>query len=230
MSAPGRWLARLPLSGRLALVAAALGAGALLIGTPITGTTVTLDPRELARLVEGEMDHVTPEQLADWLIAGRQDFRLIDLRPAGDYAAYHVPGAENLAITALGDPRVAGLPRNEKIVLYSEEGIHSAQAWFLLEARRYPAVYILLGGLHQWQERVLFPVEPATGATAAERAAFALAAERARYFGGAPRAAASAAADGAPRLAAPAPQLPSVAPPAAPPPTGAATRKKKEGC
>jgi rhodanese-related sulfurtransferase len=227
MSFALRWLARLPLSGRLALLAAFLGFGALLIGTPGTGTSVRIDERDLARMVQAETDHVTPEQLADWLIAGRQDFRLIDLRPAADYAAYHVPGAENLAITALAD---ADLPRNEKIVLYSEEGIHSAQAWFLLEAKKYPAVYLLLGGLHQWQERVLFPVEPAAGAPAAERAEFARAAARASFFGGSPRAA-SALAAGAPNVLAPPPAaLPRVTPPVAPPPTSAATRKKKEGC
>jgi rhodanese-related sulfurtransferase len=227
MSLLCRGLARLPLSGRLALVAVLLGGGALLIGTPGTGTTVRIDERELARLVESETDHVTPEELADWLIAGRQDFRLIDLRPEGDYAAYHVPGAERIPITALPD---AGLPRNEKIVLYSEEGIHSAQAWFLLKARKYPAAYLLLGGIHQWQERVLFPVEPAAGAPEAERAEFARAAERARFFGGSPRAA-SAAAPGAPGVVAPpTAALPQVSPPAAPPATSAAARKKKEGC
>jgi rhodanese-related sulfurtransferase len=227
VSRSSSWLMRLPLSGRLALLAAVLAVGALLIGRPTTGTSVRIEARDLARMVEGEMDHVTPEELADWLIAGRQDFRLIDLRPEGDYLAYHVPGAERIPITALPD---ADLPRNEKIVLYSEEGIHSAQAWFLLEARRYPAVYILLGGLHQWQERVLFPFEPAADAPAAERAEFARAAERARYFGGAPRAA-DATAPGAPALAAPPLlKLPQVAPPAAPPPTSAAAKKKKEGC
>ncbi len=216
---------------RLALLALVLGLGALAIGTPRSGK-VTIDERELAAIVEGEVDHVTPDELADWIVAGRQDYRLIDLRTAADYAGYHIPQAENLAITALAD---ADLARNEKIVLYSAEGIHSAQAWFLLKAKKFPAVYILLGGLKQWTEQVVFPETPAASATPAERIAFAGAAERARFFGGAPRAAAAAGgAAGAPMAPAPpaasAPALPGVVPPPAPTPAGATAKKKKEGC
>lgn len=222
-------LDRLSRNQKLALFAVALGLGALVIGTPRSGK-VTIDERELAAMVEGEVDHVTPDDLADWIVAGRQDFRLIDLRTAAEYAEYHIPQAENLAITALAD---ADLARNEKIVLYSAEGIHSAQAWFLLKAKKFPAVYILLGGLKQWTEQVVFPETPAEGATPAERIAFAAAAERARFFGGAPRAASVAGAGTPPAPATPAtsaPALPKVVPPPAPAPASTAAKKKKEGC
>lgn len=210
---------------KLALFAVALGLGALVMGSPRSGT-VTIDERELAAMVEGEVDHVTPDELADWIVAGRQDFRLIDLRSAAEFAEYHIPLAENFAITALAD---SDLQRNEKIVLYSAEGIHSAQAWFLLKAKKFPAVYILLGGLKQWNEQVVFPEMPAESATPAERIAFAGAAERARFFGGAPRAAAGGAAVvGVAAVAAP--TLPTVVPPPASVPAGAAAKKKKEGC
>lgn len=223
MSLPS--LARLSRNQKLALLAVALGLGALAIGGPRAGQ-ITLDERELAAIVEGEVDHVTPDELADWIVAGRQDFRLIDLRSAAEFAEYHIPQAENLAITALAD---SDLARNEKIVLYSAEGIHSAQAWFLLRAKKFPAVYILLGGLKQWSEQVVYPETPADSANPAERIAFAGAAERARFFGGAPRAAAGPdSAGSAPTLVAPA--LPRVAPPSTPVPAGTAAKKKKEGC
>ena len=51
-----------------------------------------------------------------------------------------------------------GLERNEKIILYSEGGIHSAQAWFLLKAMGYKSVYMLRGGLDDWKDLVLFPI------------------------------------------------------------------------
>jgi rhodanese-related sulfurtransferase len=214
---------------KLALLAVALGLGALVLGGPRTGRIV-LDERELAAIVEGELDHVTPDELADWVVAGRQDYRLIDLRTAAEFAEYHIPQAENVAITALAD---SDLARNEKIVLYSAEGIHSAQAWLLLRAKKFPAVYILLGGLKQWTEQVVFPESPGEGASPAERIDFARAAERARFFGGAPRAAPGpAGALAAGTAVAPFGQtLPRVAPPSAPTPTGAAVKKKKkEGC
>jgi len=219
---------RLSGNQKLALLAVALGLGALVIGAPQRGT-ITINERELAAMVEGEVDHVTPDELADWIVAGRQDFRLVDLRSAADYAEYHIPQAERLAITALADSNLA---RNEKIVLYSAEGIHSAQAWFLLKAKKFPAVYILLGGLKQWTDQVVFPESPAESASPAERIAFARSAERARTFGGAPRAAsASLAASAATAGLSAAPTaLPKVAPPAAPTPAAAAAKVKKEGC
>lgn len=226
MSALLTWLGDRTIAQRLALVALVLAAGALVLGDARGSSRVVVDTRDLATMVESEVDHVTPETLADWLIAGKQDFRLLDMRPASDFAAYHLPGAENVAITDLD---AADLARNEKIVLYSEEGIHSAQAWMLLKAQRYPAVYILLGGLAGWKAHVLYPVQPGESASAAEREAFARAAEVARHFGGAPRAAASG---GDAALAAlPAPEAPKIATPIAPP-AGAkpAAKRKKEGC
>ncbi len=226
MSRPGDWLARRNGNQRLALVALLLGAGALAIGDVDSGGRVTLDTRELAAIVEGELDHVTPEELADWIVAGRADYRLIDLRAADEFDRYRIPGAERVAIPDLLD---AGLSRDERIVLYSEEGIHAAQAWMLLKAHRFPAVYILLGGLAGWQEHVLYPVEPVADAPIAERAAFARAAEIARHFGGGPRAATTAGAALAPAL--PTPEPPRIAAPVAPP-AGArpAAKRKREGC
>jgi len=224
VSRAGDWLARRSGNQRLALLAMLLGAGALAIGDVDSGGRVTLDTRELAAIVEGEVDHVTPEQLADWIVAGRADYRLIDLRAEEDFDAYQIPGAERVAITGLLD---AGLRRDERIVLYSEEGIHSAQAWMLLKAHRFPAAYILLGGLAGWQEHVLYPLEPPAEAPIAERAAFARAAEIARHFGGAPRTAAAAAAALPPPTGADAMAPPTVA---SPPSSRRPVRARREGC
>ena len=169
-------LDRLSRNQKLALLAVALGLGALVLGGPRPGKIV-LDERELAAIVEGEVDHVTPDELADWIVAGRQDY---------------------------------------------------------LKAKEFPAVYILLGGLKQWTEQVVFPEAPGESAGPVERIAFAKAAERAKFFGGASRAAAVAGpstASAAPGgTGASAPTLPKVVPPPAPAPGGAAAKKKKEGC
>lgn len=212
---------------RRSLAAAALALGALaMAGNPVRGHVVTLDTKELAAIVGGEVDHVSPAELADWIVRGAPDYRLVDLRPEAEFAAYHIPTAENVPITQLPD---WGLARNEKVVLYSEGGIHSAQAWMLMRAQGYKGVYMLRDGLEGWKEQVVFPVAPANP-DAREAARFERAAQLARFFGGQPRAAGAADA-GAPAL--------TIAPPAAPgasPATPArkggppAARKKKEGC
>lgn len=189
------------LPSRLALVALVLGALAV-FGDPYGGGAVTLHPQELAALVQKEVDHVSVQELSDWIIQGRSDYRLIDLRDAASYAAYHIPPAENIPIIDLpGDT----LARNEKIVLYSDGGIHSAQAWFLLKAQEYRGVYILRGGLEEWNDQILHLTAPADAST--------------KQSAPAPSA-----------VAAPAVKAPSLpAAPRAQTPT-APKKKKKEGC
>jgi rhodanese-related sulfurtransferase len=204
---------------RLGLFALIVGILAL-FGTPNGGETVTINPREMASIVASEVDHVTVRDLADWIIKGQDDLRLLDLRSAEAYAQYHVPGAENVALTALID---YPLYRNEKIVLYSDGGIHSAQAWFLLQAKNFRGTYILLGGLNEWKDEILFPTVP-MNATPDQLAEFQVASAVSTYFGGSPRSAADGAASAAPV------QMPKVAMPTTAPVKARNKRKAKEGC
>ena len=223
------WLSSLTLNQTLALGAVVLGAIAL-VATPYPGRQVTLDARELALAVSREADHVEAPELAAWIVESRADYRLIDLRSESAFAAYHIPGAVNVPLTRLMD---AGLGRQEKLVLYSDGGTHSAQAWMLLKAQGYAGVYMLKGGLGEWKDRVVFPVL-ADSPTANER----LQDEKRRavsaFFGGQPRSASALAAGGAgmPGPTMPAmPTLPKVSAPASP--AGGAkapAKKKKEGC
>ena len=126
-----RWLSSLTLNQKLAVLALALGAVAL-AATPYPGSRVTLDARELALVVSREADHVECTELAAWVVESRADYRLIDLRTEAEFGQSHIPGAVNIPLAGLMD---AGLGRQEKLVLYSEGGIHSAQAWMLLRAQ-----------------------------------------------------------------------------------------------
>jgi rhodanese-related sulfurtransferase len=202
------------------LLVCLLGLIAAFAGNPYKGTRVTIDATDLAGIVQREVDHVTPADLADWIVKGKSDYRLIDLRSKAEYDQYHIPGAECVPLAALPD---SGLERNEKIILYSEGGIHSAQAWFLLEAMGYKSVYMLLGGLDDWKDLILFPAMPENPAPE-QQAAFARMKELSKYFGGTPRSGATAS---APDTALPLPKLQLPGSSSAP---VATTKKKKEGC
>lgn len=217
-----RFLSSLSLRQRLALVALGLGLLAL-PAEPYRGPVTTFDARELALIVQKEADHVEPQELAAWIVEGRSDYRLIDLREAAAFEAYHIPTAENRPLVDLPGE---GLLRSDKIVLYSEGGIHAAQAWMLLRAQGYGGVYALRGGLEGWKDEVLFPAL-ADDATPAQRARFERAEALARFFGGQPRTG-LAESDGS------APALPKLEMPSAPAggaaPAAAHKPKKKEGC
>lgn len=215
-------LKNLSLNGRLALTAFALGVVALFAGSPYRGADATVNTKELSLAMATDADQVGVTTLADWIIQGKSNFRVVDLRHAAAYAEYHIPPAENIPVAGLNQ---SSLQHNEKVILYAEDGARAAQAWMLLKARGYKGAYILRGGLDAWKDSVLFPRIP-ENPTPAQAVEFARAREVSRYFGGTPQAladdATSAGQVAMPKLTMPAPQAAGGA--------GAPKKKKKEGC
>ena len=208
---------------RFAAVLASLGLIAAFAGSPYRGAFAQVDTKQLALDAGNKADQISVTQLADWLVAGRNDFLVVDVRAATEFAQYHIPGAINVPLATLSHDFAR---RNERIIFYSDGGVHSAQAWLLLRSLGFPSVYLLSGGLEEWKDRVLFPPAPAAGASAAEQVDFARRAAVAKFLGGTPRGAADAASPTAPAL----PQLTLPAPAATPGAPAAAAKKKKEGC
>lgn len=209
----------------LAAIALLLGVLAM-AGQPTRGHVVTIDTQELATMVAGRVDHVLPEELADQIIRGASDYRLIDLRDEADFATYHIPTAENVPLAKLPD---WGLGRNEKIILYSDGGIHAAQAWMLLRVQGYQGVTTLFGGLDAWKDEVVFPVAP-VNPNVAQATQFERRVQVARHFGGQGRPA--TAGGEMPSLTITTPGNPAATTPSPTAHTGGAAvkKKKKEGC
>ena len=218
-----RFLSKLTLNQKLGALALALGALAVFANVA-PGHTVTLNAKELLTGVERQEDHVTPAELAAWIVEGRTDYRLVDIRDEKAFAEYHIPTAENVPLATVTD---GSLGRTDKIVLYGDGGIHAAQAWMVLKGRGYTRAYTLLEGLDAWKDEVLFPVMPQSP-TPEQQAQFERAAQVAKFFGGQPRA---AAAPGSEPMALPTQAAaPAVAPPTLPAGAGAGPKKKREGC
>ena len=205
---------------KLGLLALALGIIALFADNPYETAKAEISTKELALIVENEADHIKVTELADWIIKGRSDYLLIDLNKENVFNEYHIPTAENIQITSLIE---SGLLRNEKIILYSDGGIHSAQAWMLLKAKNYKSVYMLLGGLEEWKDRILFPSLSNT-ASRQDSLNFLQIAEISKFFGGSPQTGIAEKELSGAKL------LPKLQAPAGSTPAGVTKKKKKEGC
>jgi len=162
----------------LARVALALGAGAVLAGSPYAAGRGRIDVQALARTSEREDDHVTAVELARWIRERRPAVRVVDVRTRKEFDEYHIPTAEWIPLDSLARAR---FDANETIVLYSEGGGHAAQAWVFLRALGYPRVFYLRSGLYEWLDDVMSPAVPAIPSPA-DSAVAALS----RYFGGVP--------------------------------------------
>jgi len=211
---------KLSMNKKLALIAFVLGLTAIFAGNPYRGSSVTMDTKELALIIDKTVDHVLAEELADWIIQGKSDFKLLDLRAEKEFNEYHIPSAELVPMAELNEYPFL---RNEKLVLYSEAGIHSAQAWMLLRAKGYKAVYMLFGGLEEWIDKIIFP-KLAQNATPDQTAAFEKMKEVSKFFGGSPQV------GGAAEEVSSRKSMPKLEMPGGTSAPTAGKKKKKEGC
>ena len=112
-------------------------------------------------IIHGE-EQVSVDTLADWLIKGRQDFVLIDVRPQKAYEDGHIRSAESWPLTYLLEPDVLRqLPADKLIVLYSNGIREAAQAAVMLHLAGIQASS-LLGGYNAWDQHILHPDLTAT--------------------------------------------------------------------
>jgi len=210
-----------PLNISRIIMLALMGAGfiGLFIGSPYGSTKVKVDTTELARISATGHDQIKAVDLADSIVRGDDDYLIIDVRDAKTYAtSFRIEGAVNMEINS---DDFADLPRNENIIIYSNDGEATAKAWYILKARGYKSVRSVAGGIKAWEDNVLFPSKPSDTSTAAQET-YAKRAFVAKRFGGEAQGA-----DGAKKATRKAP----TPPPAA---AGGAPKKKKrkarEGC
>jgi len=106
--------------------------------------------------IESAKDHMEPEELAERLMQGETGIMLADIRPAEEYAEFHIRGAVNISMSDL-PAALAGKESKGIIVLYSNGMTHPAQARDALARMGHRNVYILTDGLVGFIDRILKP-------------------------------------------------------------------------
>lgn len=109
-------------------------------GTPFANFNVT--PKTVKAIVEEQND----------------DYLILSVRRADDYAKGHVPTAANVPFGQGMEEGLAKLPRDKKIVVYCYTGQTSSQTMAVLRMMGYEA-YSMSGGMNAWREEN-FAVEP----------------------------------------------------------------------
>lgn len=174
---------KLSIAQKLAIVAFVLGFIALLIGNPNDANKIKVNAKELSLSTIKDNDRINVMTLADWLIKEKGDFVLVDLRSEKDFNEYTIPSSINIPIENILN---SDLMRNQKIIVYGNDDVTSAQAWFILKSANYKAVYILNGGLNAWKNEILFP-KLDVNASAQQKAEFEKVKNISTYFGGTPQ-------------------------------------------
>jgi len=119
------------------------------------------DPRAIARSIEESEDHIDPGTISQWLIEGRRDFMLVDIRGPEAFAAGHINGAENIPLSQLlQKDTLDELPKDKLMVIYSNGVSHAAQAWLVMKTAGFDS-YMLEGGFNYWNQVIMNPKAPA---------------------------------------------------------------------
>jgi rhodanese-related sulfurtransferase len=112
---------------------------------------------DVAQAAARNDDRVSVEELARWIIEGRGDFAIVDVRMPAEFESGQIDGAKNIPIAKLVTAEaLEGLPTDRKVVLYSNGSENAAKATVMLRLSGVNA-HVLVGGYNAWQKQILNP-------------------------------------------------------------------------
>lgn len=112
---------------------------------------------DVAQAAARQDDRVSVEDVAGWLIEGRGDFKLVDVRSPEDFEGGKIGEAENIPIAQLVTEDVLlRLPKDRMVIVYSNGSENGAKAEVLLRLAGFDA-HLLAGGYNAWHGRILNP-------------------------------------------------------------------------
>ena len=95
-----------------------------------------------------EILSITPEEVYK-IIKNNEDYLIIDVRSAEEYAEGHIESAKLIPVSELGD-RLDELPNDKPIIVYCRSGGRSRSAASILIENGFGNVYDM-GGIKDWQ-------------------------------------------------------------------------------
>lgn len=112
---------------------------------------------DVAHAAARQDDRVSVEDVAAWLIEGRGDFKLVDVRSPKDFESGKIGDAENIPIAQLVTAEALGnLPTDSMVVVYSNGSENAAKAAVMLRLSGIDG-HVLTGGFNAWHARILNP-------------------------------------------------------------------------
>lgn len=122
--------------------------------TPTASETLAWSPDELGPPPEPILETITPQAAFDLIEAnqGNPDFVIIDVRSQTSFETEHIEGAVNIDSAAADfEAQLDALDKTKTYFVYCAAGHRSAAAGETMSALGFYEVYILEGGISQWQ-------------------------------------------------------------------------------
>lgn len=112
---------------------------------------------DIAQAAARQDDRVNVHDLAAWIVEGRGDFKLVDVRLPTDFEAGTIDDAENIPLAQLvSDESLGTLPTDRKVIVFSNGSENAAKAAVMLRLSGIDA-QLLAGGYNAWHAKILNP-------------------------------------------------------------------------
>lgn len=141
---------------------------------------------EVLLAVLDDSRYLSTDEIASLLLNNDPSLQLIDVRKPEQFKEFSLPGAVNIPLDSLLTEE-ASLYLDQDLktnVLYSNGSIYASQAWLLTRRMGYQKTFIMRGGLNQWVETILRPVEPKPEDPASAFSTYQFRKGVSQYFGG----------------------------------------------
>ena len=120
------------------------------------------DPARARAYFEDKLAFTTgPVELDRWIKTGEDNFVVVDVRAAEDFAKGHIPGAVNLPREHWENPQGLGRDKTNVVYCYNQQCHLGANACARFASKGYP-VMELDGGFESWKENELDVEEAST--------------------------------------------------------------------
>lgn len=112
---------------------------------------------DVAQAAARQEDRVNVHDLATWIIEGRGDFKLVDVRMPEDFEQGTIADAENIPLAKLVTAEaLLALPTDRKVIVFSNGSENAAKAVVMLRLSGVNA-HLVTGGYNAWHARILNP-------------------------------------------------------------------------
>jgi len=137
-------------------------------------TANELKPSEMIPLLDDPGRFLTCDQVARFVVDEDTSVQLLDIREPKDYLVSSIPGAINIPFRDILNPDWFGYldSGNKRVILYSSGDVLSSQAQLLCTQAGFSNIFIMKGGLNQWNTLIMRSEFTGERISAAENALF----------------------------------------------------------
>jgi len=138
----------------LMLIAILFALLAVVAGSPYKITIQPVSINEEFEIEGKSVKVIDAKELAKWIMDKREDFYLFDNRVKNEFEKYHIP----FALSSSGRESLnTSLDKKTAIIIYDRNSRYSIEKLKQLIDNRSEQIYVVMGGMNEWINKILFP-------------------------------------------------------------------------